>query len=363
MRLKKILINKNSLWIILGLLAVLLSAVLPAAFVEQYYSRGLFVAVRWMFAGLSGWLPFAFVYPLFFLLLGWLIYSISRFVKAGTPLRQRLLDGVLSLLAFAGAVVFLFQMLWGFNYYRIPLEETMGISPEPLSLSELRKELDAATTEVTALRQRLIASDSVVPASLVPPGIESILRRNLEHTLQAYRYPVPGQVRGRLLYPKGILLRISTAGVYIPFTGEGHIDPGLHHLQLPFVMTHEMSHGYGFGDEGTCNFLAFLACVQSDNLFLKYVGMLYYWRYVASDYRDVQPDQYREIYETLPQGMKNDLKAIREEMDKYPDLFPAVRDAAYNAYLQAQGIEEGIKNYDRVIMMVYAWRKQLAIQK
>jgi hypothetical protein len=153
-------------------------------------------------------------------------------------------------------------------------------------------------------------------------------------------------------------LRISTAGVYIPFTGEGNIDPGLHYLQLPFVMAHEMSHAYGFGDEGTCNFLAYLACTQSEDLFLKYVGHLYYWRYVASDYREFQPEAYKDFFETLPVGVKSDLAAIRQEMDKYPDIFPAVRDAAYTAYLQAQGIQEGLKNYDRVIMMVHAWKKR-----
>jgi hypothetical protein len=87
------------------------------------------------------------------------------------------------------------------------------------------------------------------------------------------------------------------------------------------------------------------------------VGELYFFRYVASDYRGYQPEAYKEFYKNLPEGVKNDLRAIRREMDKYPDIFPAVRDATYNAYLKAQGIEEGIKNYNRVTMLVAAWRK------
>ena len=58
----------------------------------------------------------------------------------------------------------------------------------------------------------------------------------------------------------------------------------------------------------------------------------------------------------FPEGIKNDLPAIREEMNKYPDILPAVRDAAYNSYLKAQGIDDGIKNYDRVTMLAHAWR-------
>lgn len=356
---KKVIFNKKTIWILLGLLAIILSSVLPAAFVEKYYSRGLFQLVRWGFTGLDSWLPFAFVYVLFLLLLGWLGVSLTRFFKSKKTWPQRLLNMLFSVLAFAGGTVFFFQFLWGFNYKRIPLETTMGISPKPLTVSELKDELDAATAETLRLRSMLPgAGDTAVPAVLLPNNLENTLRENLKATLADYGYPVPGNVRGRLLWPKGLLLRISTAGVYIPFTGEGHIDPGLHYLQLPFVMIHEMSHGYGFGDEGTCNFLAYLACIRSDNLFLQYVGHLYYWRYVASDFREFQPEEYDKFRESLPAGLKADLLAIRQEMDKYPDIFPAVRDATYNAYLHAQGIKEGLKNYDRVIMLVHAWRKK-----
>jgi hypothetical protein len=356
---KKFLSHPKLFWVLLGLLTLFLTGLLPAAFVEKYYSRGLFLGIRWAFAALSGWWPFAFVYLLFFGVLGWLGRCLYRFFKSQQSWPKRLWNLLFNALAFVGGVVFLFQFLWGFNYKRIPLEDSMGIAPAPLSIPELRAELDSTTAEVLRIRALLPgAGDSVVPASLVPPHLEKTLRENLKNLLTELGYPTPGNMRGRLLWPKGILLRISTAGVYIPFTGEGHIDPGLHYLQLPFVMIHEMSHGYGFGDEGTCNFLAYLACTRSDDPFLQYVGHLYYWRYVASDYRDFQPDEYAAFRDCLPQGLRSDLLAIVQEMEKYPDIFPTIRDATYSAYLHAQGIEEGLKNYDRVIMLVHAWRKR-----
>jgi hypothetical protein len=202
------------------------------------------------------------------------------------------------------------------------------------------------------------AGVSLLPATLLPDDLENTMRSGLKKQLNQYGYPTPGIVRARQLWPKGLLLRISTAGVYIPFTGEGNVDAGLHFLQLPFVLAHEMSHAYGFGDEGTCNFLAYLTCTESSDPFLKYVGYLYYWRYVASEYQSIQPKKYKEFRSTLPPGLIADLTAIQEEMEKYPDIFPGIRDATYNAYLQAQGIHEGMKNYDRVIMLVHAWRKR-----
>jgi hypothetical protein len=346
---RKIIFHKTTIWVGLALAAVLTRVLLCAGAIERYYSRGVFPVVRSAFDAVTGWVPFALVYPLFFLLLFLGVRGVIRFFKSKTPWVRRLFAAGLNTLALASAVVFFFLLLWGFNYGRTPVEDTIGIKPEPLTISELKMELDSATAAVLRTRALLPAAPgSAVPADLMPEDLENIMRQELVKHLGEFGYATPGKVRGRLLFPKGILLRISTAGVYIPFTGEGHIDAGLHHLQLPFVVVHEMSHGYGFGDEGTCT--------QSDDPFLRYVGHLYYWRYVASDYRDYLPQEYEKFRETLPEGVKNDLLAIRQEMEKYPDILPWARDAAYAAYLHAQGISEGLKNYDRVTMLVHAWR-------
>ncbi len=357
---RKIVFHKKTFWICLGTLTVLLSAVMPPDFVEQYYSRGLFLYIRKIYAAITNWSPAAFVYLLFFVLLYFFIKWCIRFKNEKGSLGIKLIHFSSGLLAFFGAVIFFFQLLWGFNYGRVPLETQLKLEVQPLDVNDLKEELDLAIENMEVYRQQLdgVGGQSV-PRSYMPENIEDTMRVLLAGNLKKFGYPIPAKVRGRLLYPKGILLRISTAGVYIPFTGEGHIDPGLHHLQLPFVMAHEMSHAYGIGGEGDCNFLAFLSCIGSKNPYLKYVGYLYYFRYVAPDFRAYRPEEYKEIWASLPEGIKNDLKAIREEMNKYPDILPAVRDAAYNTYLKAQGIDDGIKNYDRVTMLVHAWHSNI----
>ncbi len=361
MNLRSIQFHRKNIWILLGLLTLLLGWLMPPAFVEQWYSRGLFVGVRWLFIAVDSWWPFAAVYLLAAALIGWLVWRFCFAKKGALPLSKRLLHIGHSLLAFAAAIVFLFQWLWGFNYGRIPLEQHLGFEPKPLTINELRDELLAATADATSLRKQLKEdTDTIVAEQQLSPNAETVMRNSLIRQLQEMGYPTPGKVRGRTIFPKGTLLRFSTAGVYLPFTGEGHVDAGLHHLQRPFVLAHEMGHAYGFGDEGTCNFLAFLACSRSDDPYLKYIGHLYYWRYVASEYLSMAPNDYEQFKESLPKGLRADVRAINREMDKYPDILPELRDATYNAYLQSQGIAEGMKNYDRVVMMVAAWRKKNA---
>ena len=52
-----------------------------------------------------------------------------------------------------------------------------------------------------------------------------------------------------------------------------------------------------------------------------------------------------------------DLEAINANNAAYPDIMPRFRDAAYDSYLKAQGIAEGMQNYGKVVLLVEAWRK------
>ena len=126
----------------------------------------------------------------------------------------------------------------------------------------LREELQFSINGINTYRPMLDrVGEGSIPKTLLPTDLEDKIRSLLIGNLEKFGYPAPAKVRGRRLFPKGLLLRISTAGVYIPFTGEGHIDAGLHHLQLPFVMAHEMSHATASGEKGTVIFWPiWLAC-------------------------------------------------------------------------------------------------------
>jgi len=199
-------------------------------------------------------------------------------------------------------------------------------------------------------------SSTPIDATFLPTDIENTIRRIVEEELHRLGYKTSGKVRGRLLTPKGILMRIGTSGVYFPWTGECNIDSGLHPVQIPFTLAHEFCHGYGFTDEGTCNFLAYLACIHSDIPMVQYSGYLGYWRYLASSYRRMDNENYKTYFDEIPKGVLNDVIAIDKEIDKYPDIFPDFRDAFYDTYLKTQGISEGMKNYSRIVMLAKAWR-------
>lgn len=355
--------KRQLVWAVLGGVAVCckwLGSQYPH-WVETYYSRGLFHGIRYAIDFTVARLPVPLMYILVPALLFWAVRDGLRWLWRARTWGQRLTDFLFAAVGFLGATLFFFLFLWGFNYDRLPLEEQLSISPHPVRLSELQKELEEETAHIMALRPQIPGiTDSIeFSQEFLPDDLEQHARKNLTGWLRENGFTTPGRVRGRVLKPRGIFLRFSTAGLYFPFTGEGHIDGGLHPVQWPYVLTHELAHGYGFGDEGSCNFLAYVASIRDESPAMAYAAHLNYWRTLAIQYRQYEPDAYLALRENLPAGIQLDLNGINEAMQRYPDLVPHLQYRMYDAYLKTQGIEEGMLNYNRVVMLVRAWREAL----
>ena len=354
--------KKKLLWIGLGLLAALLryGAGFQPQLVEQFYSRGLFLGIRWIIDYLIAWIPIPLIYVFFGIILFLFVRSMRNiFRDREKRFPAKLGSAFLNLLSFTGALLFFFLFLWGFNYTRVPVEKQLGLQPNPLTVEELFQELETETETLIRLRSEIPAiTDSAFTANLIPEKLEKKVRQDLENWLGANGFPTVGRVRARKLFPKGIFMRFSSAGLYWPFTGEGNVDGGLHPVVFPFVFAHEMSHGYGFGDEGTCNFLAYLATSQSEDPVIAYSGQLDYWQTLAINCRRYDRERYAEFRKQIPQGIRSDIQAIYVNNQKYPDLIPRYRQLVIDPYLKSQGVKEGIKSYDRVIMLVKAWREK-----
>jgi len=184
------------------------------------------------------------------------------------------------------------------------------------------------------------------------------LVQTLYHAYDGLDLPHPGRVRIVKLQPKGSLLHFSTAGVYLPFLGQGHIDAGLHPITHPFTMLHEMSHGYGWTGEDACNFLALICAVNSTNDQVKYSGYFGYWRYLRTQVFLLDRSLFDLEYRIGPPSVMNDYKEILAYSDRYVEILPELRDLFYDSYLKSHGISSGLVNYCEMILLAYQWKSQ-----
>lgn len=348
-------------WLALaGLTLLLRLALMPfPGVVEAVYSRGLFVGIRWLLDHTLGYLPFPVVEVAFTALLVWGVFRVVKtLARKGEHIRQklgRLLRGALA----AGSIfVFAFNVLWGFNYQRVPVAQTLGLIIQNPDSVQIDAAFAHATSKMVQARAAIPhATDSTLQANILPTDFETAIRQDLATVLRTDGYPVPSAVRGRLLWPKGLLRYWGPIGIYIPFTGEGTVDGSLHPAQLPATLAHEMGHGYGFADEGTCNFYAWRACTQSANPLFRYSGWLSYWCYVAYEYALRHRLPTRSLRDSLPTGIRSDLAEMDRIRQQYEGAASRFGTQFNNIYLKAQGVKEGTDNYDLMVLLVMAWER------
>lgn len=247
----------------------------------------------------------------------------------------------------------LFYLFWGYNYHRSGLFLNQEWQEVDIDSSILVKELLSVTQKLNGYQKSDYDELYHIDSWAI---IENEVRNSQTYLLQNWKYHTPGRVRIRPLYPKGILLRFSTAGFYNPFSFEGHVDPGLNPLQWPFTIAHEMAHGYGFTDEGECNFIGLVTCVSSDQKMLQYSGWISYWRYLFYDVHQRFPDIALHSYKSLHQNVQKDLQAIKRDSQKYPDVLPFVRDFIYDMYLKLHGIQDGLESYNDISTLMISYQ-------
>lgn len=348
--------------IILGLAAMLLRSLLGnyPELIEAYYSRSLYIGIRMVIDMAQCILPFSCLYLLIFLLVVKLVKGIRWWINDEAKWTVKLGQTLLSIFNIAGWVIFLFLFLWGFNYGRVPFTQQAGLDPQPLSLAQIESNLATIAPQLLTARQAIPGHRDTVSFTHLdfPKNRKAHLQQLLEAQLSELGYPDAGHPRLRMGYPKGMLRGFGAIGFYNPLTGECNVDPGVHPIDEPFVVAHELAHAYGFGNEGVCNFLAYLTCMRSDDAFVRYSGIFNYWQYLYAALSRGDREKFNIYYANLPIPLKTDIESIDQNSDLYPYFLPrTVQRATYDAYLKSQGVKEGFASYSEVLMLVEAWRK------
>lgn len=333
--------NKGIYTHLSGLMVLILSIWISRFFpnwIENHYSLIIFPKLSSGLKYIFGWIKIPLFFPLLIIFLYKLIRSIIRVRSNWT----NIFDTLLKYILFACSA---FYILWAYNYQRVKVEDKILLNKIDFDESEV------LTTFYDASR-RLDSLSYLVHGNLdtlsLPVDLKEIAIRSVKSTLNSLGYKHFEIGKFKEFWPKGFLLHLSTAGFYFPFTGEANYDGGLHPLQLPFVLCHEYLHAQGFGDEGECNFIAYLACKSSKNPFFEYSADIALYKTIIS----LDNSGMLLYMPVLGDLVKADLKDISFEMSKYPDYFPEIRDKIYDLYLKIQGIPEGENNYNNFVRLL-----------
>ena len=339
--------SRTVCWLLAAGATLALFRVIPyqSTFIEHIYSRGLYKVYRSLWDHTIAFSPIPLIYLVILIALAYLFYPLVRGNQGSTPLR--LVKRAVQLACFA---IVVFYWCWGFNYKRASLNETLELGADEPVENWLVDTYCHVTDSLASIKQRLLVYDTIHIY-----GSEHQLRKDLETAFEKIGLPTTGRVRARLLSPKGSLLHLSTAGVYLPWAGEGHLDKGLHPIVHPFTMMHEMSHGYGWTGEDECNFLALMCAINSSDDRIRYSGYFGFWRYLRYQLYVVDRVQFDQLFRNVDELVMADYDEILAYSRRYKEILPELRDIFYDNYLKSHGISSGLINYNQMIKLAYKW--------
>ena len=124
---------------------------------------------------------------------------------------------------------------------------------------------------------------------------------------------------------------------------------------MPFTACHELSHLRGFMQEEEANFIAFLACVESERTDFRYSGYLSGWVYCMNALYRADYGQWQEVRSLLSAEAEPDLAANSAFWDSYEGRISETAATINDTYLQVNAQTDGVNSYDRMVDLIVAY--------
>lgn len=330
----------------------------------EWYSTHIYRALVTTAGRIVGFLPFS-LYELLIIcgiaLLFFIIYRIVYFIIKKRC--RRILTLFAMVLAILLTVLALFTVNCGINYHRKPFSYYSGLTITRQStdmLVALCRSLIAEANALVPYIDTVEAPDdadgthygSIFSLKNTNTHDEAILAMNklgeIYPVLSGF-YPNPKPV----LFSKVMSYEFIT-GVY-SFTIEANYNNDVPDYVKAYTICHELSHLRGFMREDEAGFIAYLACIHSDNVNLQYSGILNALSYVMNSvYSNCGAAVYTELYKSMDVQIMRDYYYDSKYWDKFETPVADVADAVNNAYLVANAQTDGVKSYGRMVDLLLA---------
>jgi hypothetical protein len=326
----------------------------------DFFNQHISSVCRTVLAYATGWLPFSVAECLLLLLPLLLIFTVRYAVRRRCDTWRCVVVFVAILLSVLVTLGSLFVLTFSAGYYGAPLQEKLDLDTQNIRDAELYDTSLALTTRLNQIHQQITYDPdgfSTMPYSL--SKMNDLLMDSYASLHETYSF-IPSfssRVKPVLLSEGMSYLHIT--GIYSFFTGESNINVSFPDFTVPYTAAHELAHQRGVAREDEANFIAFLACVRSDDPYLQYCGYLNMFQYVAGALYKRDPSLYGQVYQTISPKIQQELVSYNRFFEKYENSAAGdVSEVINNAYLQSQGTE-GTVSYDLVVRLaVGLYRKE-----
>lgn len=152
-------------------------------------------------------------------------------------------------------------------------------------------------------------------------------------------------------------------GIYYPFSMEANYNPVVYEINIPDTLCHEFTHLKGNIFEDEAGYLAFRACLTSENPDFIYSGYINMLGWLELDFGEDESawTRYHEITDRLSQDVRTDMRSFVPEeyyqTHRHEEVIPTaivskVSDTIIDTSLKVNGIPEGSASYHGLTALV-----------
>lgn len=316
---------------------------------SQWYALNVYPLLVGSIGRLSGSVPFSVVeillYCFIMTMIGMIVYSFWK---------KQFYNLLVNVFLIAMILLFLYCSNCGVNYYRISFAESEGFDAEKYSVNELMETCEWLTKEVNYWSSSVKRDKNGVMCLNVDERQEAVcVMKALGEIYPELSgvYPKPKE-----LLNHWILSVQQLSGIYSPFTIEANYNGEMVDYNIPLTVCHELSHLKGFMQEEEANFIAFLACCESETADFRYGGYLLAWIHCMNLLYRTDYEAWEEIRVKLSDAVEPDLKANSAFWNQYDGRVAEVADKINDTYLKANGQSDGVESYGRMADLIVIYR-------
>lgn len=320
--------------------------------------------------------PFSLIELLIFLLVFYFIVKIIQFIlflmhtlrdQKGNQLEKR--SGLkqdlsifrtllLKLSAFLSLLLLIYSLTCGINYYRNTFASYANISVDTYTTADLTnltkrliKEMNELSTKVPVNEDGLL----IIPNNVKEEAVNAMNHLGELYPVLSGYYPNPKPV-----LTSNLLSYQFTMGIYSPFTMEANYNNQMPPHNIPATICHELSHVKGFMREDEAEFIAYLACIYSDNIVFNYSGnLMALTKSLNALSESGENELYYELYNELSDQVKNQLANNDSFWEQYRGTISEIALQTNDVYLKVNNQSDGKKSYGRMVDLLLAYDKQM----
>jgi hypothetical protein len=322
---------------------------------EYLYSRHVFPIFTQILSPITGAFPIAIAeFCLYILLILCIIFIITGIINIKKFRLMMILNFFVKLTGVLALFYFLFTIMWGLNYNRLPLEKNLGYKSGTVTETELSAMLKNEVDNINVICPSINYDSS--HHSYYSGGIFKMEKQTNDGYVQLEKQNILFNKVG--VHPKSILASYflsytGVEGITIPFTYEPCVNTFGPQFMLPTNMAHESAHVKGFAREDEANFISYLANCQNSDIYFKYSAHMAAFMYLSDALVQTDSDAFTKIASKLDNRAAGDFEYFNQYISRFAGPIQNVSQDINNSYLKSQG-QQGVITYSYVIQLMAA---------